>query len=67
MIKGKKLNEILINDTSKYILNAWNEFTTLTEQEEENLKEIKDFIKRFRTKKKDNKKRKVILWIRGKN
>lgn len=41
---------------SKYIFNTWREFTTLTEKEQENLKEILKFNKLL-------KRRKKILWI----
>lgn len=49
---------------SKYIFNAWKQFTTLTEEEQENLKEILQFNKilKMRQRRSQNK-RKKILWI----
>jgi hypothetical protein len=49
------IKQIEIKD-SKYIYNSWEKFTTLTKQEEANLKEIVRSDKLF-------KRRKKILWI----
>lgn len=47
-----QINELFINDAdAKYIQNCWKQFTTLTDQEEKNLKEI---IGIFKVKKKKN-------------
>ncbi len=54
------INEFFTNEyDAKYIQNCWKQFTTLTEQEEENLKKIIKFNKLS----KKRKGKKIILWI----
>lgn len=49
---------------SKYIFNTWKQFTTLTEEEQKNLKEILQFNKILKMRQRHSQqRRKKILWI----